>query len=331
MPPLSLNSAAAQSIEWRPPNSDAYEKRCALVRFCLCPPLVLGIGFLSLILGLTLPYLPSGTTTLCNSDVVLMSTFDPSTINQVDIKDSEGVSFYQAVCSEMRPFRQILTTTRQFNITRNGKGSIDEFYLTRGSSVAYNFTVSKTSSSNSSFDAEIYVLTNLQSYLKFLRGEKFTSRESVFLSPNEHTLLTSSDDKDSYHFVVWKGFNNSTVSYTVSEDISMYDTTNLHPTLCNSSPCSLLLHNSHKHGDICLLASRSKARHCTTHRYYSKSDKHDDQSAAWLAFTVIVYLCGVIFWCCCFLCCTYTCCTAIKDVLRDPKAKRVKTTQTSTK
>ena len=145
------------------------------------------------------------------------------------------------------------------------------------------------------------MLTNLQGYLKFFKGEKFTSsREPVFLPPNEHTLLTaSSDDKDSYRFIVWEGFNNSTVSYTVSEDVSMYDTTNF--------------------------------RHCTTHRYYSKSDKHDDQSAAFLAFVVIGNLCSVIIWCCCILCCTCTCYFAIKDVLRDPKAKRVETTQTSTK
>ena len=141
----------------------------------------------------TLPHLPRGVTTLCNNDVVLVSTFNPNVINELDITYAEGVSFYQDVCSEMRPFRQITATTRQLNITENEKGSIDELYLPRGSSVAYNFTLSISNSNSTLFCAKIHIFLCLQDYLEFLReGEFSPPAESVFLSQNGQTNYTIS-------------------------------------------------------------------------------------------------------------------------------------------
>ena len=84
-----------------------------------------------------------------------------------------------------------------------------------------------------------------------------------------------------------------------------YDTTNLRPTQCNSSPCSLSLNNSHKDGDICLLASTNKASLCTIIGYNSKSKKHHDQLIASRIIYCLVcsYVCVMFCLLCCIICC----------------------------
>ena len=267
-----------------------YCSRCALTSAILFIVLAF-VSAASIVLLMKKPdYLPSGDAVVGNSDVVLVSTLDPSAVNEIHIHtlgdNAVNVSFYQDLCtnSKIGPFQQIhrKVSTTQPIVTTNIY-TVDAFYLMKDSRVTYTFS--------SSFPLPcIFSFHNFDLYQRFISsgGDDGNSRIScVSKCDCEHHInytetLSGEDSDHEYYFVVMKasgGLNiNYTFNYTVENNMLEYDVAQLTPTTCefsaSSRTCSIPLDDHHGNQEVCVLAMLKQDGNFTTLGYTTSSASH---------------------------------------------------------
>lgn len=265
----------------------APSKQC---KWYTCTGIFASIAGLLMICGIillsTLPNRPSGAVMVGNSDSVLISV---SFINEVrldPVGDVASTNFYQDVCSNIGPYRQLQNSTIQLNISDNMQYAIDEPYLSKGSEVHYSIYLASDSHNNTlPCRAQVLVFRNRASYLEFLlTGDVSTQASSGCITSNGVSYFkVAASQLQEYFFIGLEGLSSTTLNYTIIRDVLEYNITNLSSTLCTfSTPCSISL--DYPGGqEVCVLASLQESDFITLN-YFTVSYRYNMQFTAALVF-----------------------------------------------
>ena len=227
----------------------------------------------------------SGNVVVGNSDVVLVSAFDPSNVNEIQMHTSGdttvNVSFYQDVCvnSKIGPFQHFynMVSTRQLTIMSYYVYTVDVFYLTKNSQVTCTFSASVPLPCIYTFNFERY-----QRFISPHYVDDGTAHSIAYSNcgPNTFDTIKLSADNNEYQFLVMRGTSEQvSLNYTVERSILEYDVNKLTPTTCafsaSSRTCSISLDGYHGNQEVCVLAVLNQGGNLTTLDYTTSSASHN--------------------------------------------------------
>ena len=257
------------------------------------------------ILLVTSPSIPRGEVMVGNSDMVLISIFDSSIINEVyfSADDAVEVNFYQDICSDIGPFQQLHNSTLQLNISDSMQYQIDEVYLLKGSEAIYSMS-SKSESQILPCSAKVHVFTRRNKYQQFLlNGDVSKLASSYCINSTKVLDLNIFSHRHQYFFIGLESLSSATLDYTVIKNVLKYNITNStrSPTSCVfsiSSPlCSISLDNYPDSQEVCVLASLQESNFITLN-YATVSYRSNMQVIAAILVLFIPYLVILIILCC---------------------------------
>ena len=260
---------------------------------------------LFIILLATLPDLPSGSTVVGGSDIVLASSFHSSDFTvhfKIDETATRGpvtvpVNYYQGLCSEFdrRLCLELRNTTKQLSLSEGIQYGIEKEYLIRGSSVAFTFSTPEPllHPSSTACVTSIFIFQDHLDYLQFIStGLINLEVSSHCVSPTSGVNFTlSAVDANAYYFIALNSHESATLNYTVTGDVLEYDVNGLSPSTCTFpvSDCSVSLNHNRTAGDseICILASLLNPDTFLALNYTTSSWKHTMQTI------VTLTMCGL--------------------------------------
>lgn len=265
--------------------------------FCL---IVLMTCLAWVVLACTYPNrnLISGSLTLGNSDVLLISRFDQS-VKEVHFTQTHGfvpVKIYQGSCSTIGPFSQLRHDTRHLQLPIPSRHRINEPHLTNNSRVSYTFVALDPNYDQVAISC-VHIFKDRFDYYQFIVfGRVKRPFSSKCLSSANLTL----HEYTGYYFVGLENFHPTNLNITINSYDLEYNVTSLSSTVCSERHKTIQLHHTSGQ-ETCVLAALN------TNTFISLQYSAQPQSNVYknhhIAITTLYYitivLCASLLLCMC--------------------------------
>ena len=278
---------------------------CCWISSCLATSVWFVTLPLFIVLYIMLPDLPTGSTVIGGSDIVLAASFNSSDytvhfkIDETAIRGPVTVNYYQGLCSEFESLNHRLrpklrNTTKQLSLSEGMQYGTEEEYLIQGSEVAFTFSTPEPllHSSITACVTSIFIFQDHSDYLQFIStgliNPEGLTRSHCISTTSGVNFTLSAVYANVYYFIALNSSEFATLNYTVTGDVLEYDVIGLSPSTCTfpASNCSLSLNGD---SEICILASLLNQDTFLALDYTTSSRKHTMQSnATWT-------MCGLFF------------------------------------
>ena len=249
---------------------------------------------IGLIIGLTLPVLPSGEVLIGDNNVVL-ATRVGSFVGETNFHGTSllNITFYRDTCSKIPTKIRHRSSSRQINATENIPYSIDQTYMIIGSEVQYIFS-SFESSIGLSCIAMIPVFLTYSDFTAFLANGFIANANTSYCLPpaSSVTFTISVNNKNCHYFVGLKSFQSSIINSTIIGNAVEYDVANMITTTsCHSFPSlSCSINNPPSGEDMCILASLQVSNAFITVNFTSESSHRYKAQLAFAVMTPVVFV-----------------------------------------